>query len=126
MIESYVLVVSDDEALRYLIGWNLQARGVIVRELPCLSGLASLPPSAPSAIVIDLGEEGEEAGGWAEVQALRGAGGAGQVPLVLLGTLWPAPAQLAALQPLSFVRKPFAVSTLLAALREAQQAHGEH
>ena len=44
------------------------------------------------------------------------------VPLVILGHAWPAAAQLDRLQPCVYVRKPFAIDELLAAVQDAPAA----
>lgn len=125
MTATRILVVSEDECLRHLIGLNLRARGGEVQELPCPPDLLMGCPASTDLIVMDLGPDGEDTRGWEWVRALRATDWALHLPLVLLGTVWPTPAQVVALHPLSFVRKPFAVGTLLTALRDAQRGQAD-
>jgi DNA-binding response OmpR family regulator len=110
------MVVSDDEAMRRLISLNLRARGVTVSEATLDQALLVRGESMTERLVLDLGPDDEEARGWEMVRALRATSWARHLPFVLLGTLWPTPAQSTLLQPLTFVRKPFAIGTLLDAL----------
>jgi DNA-binding response OmpR family regulator len=120
-----ILVVSDDEALRRLIALNLRARGATIHETTLDQALLVMAEPGAERLVLDLGPDNGEARGWEMARALRATGWARQLPLVLLGTLWPTPAQTALLQPLTFVRKPFAIGTLLHALATPTLEEGQ-
>lgn len=123
MVGTRLLVMSDDEALRRLICLNLRARGSEVEE-ECLNrSLLSRNGPTVDAAIVDLGPDGIEADGWELVRALRATGWARSLPLVVLGASWSSPAQVVLLKPLIFVRKPFAIGTLLDALRAAVESH---
>lgn len=114
------VVIGDDEALRRLISLNLRARGAEVEEVVDVHCLLNTAAPPADVLILDLDPDGFEASGWELARALRATTSWGrQVPLVVLGATWPTPAQTAPLQPLYFVRKPFAVGTLLDVLRAA-------
>ncbi|MCZ7571095.1 MAG: hypothetical protein M5U01_21320 [Ardenticatenaceae bacterium] len=122
MIERF-MVIGDDEALRRLISLNLRARGAEVEEVVSVHSLLNTIPLDADVVILDLDPDGTDASGWELARALRATSWARQLPLVVLGATWPTPAQTAPLQPLYFVRKPFAVGTLLDVLRTASALH---
>lgn len=113
------VVICDDEALRRLISLNLRARGAEVEEVVRGHSLLDTANPVADVVILDLDPDGADASGWEPARVLRATSWARQLPLVVLGTTWPTPAQTAPLQPLYFVRKPFAVGTLLDVLRAA-------
>ena len=112
-----VLIRSEDRTLSRLMARNLERRGFAVQEAMASSGEPH-PPSRPmihDLVVVDLGAREPEQ--WAHAERVRGE--LPQIPLVFLGHAWPTSPVLERLQPCVYVRKPFAIDTLLAAVQSA-------
>jgi DNA-binding response OmpR family regulator len=118
----FVLIRCDDCTLSHLVARNLERRGFDVREAS--STRAEAPPSRdvrpPDLVVVDLGIQEPEQ--WERAERVRGE--MPRMPLVFLGHAWPTSFQLERLQPCTYVRKPFAIDALLAAVQEAPATAG--
>lgn len=115
-----VLVWIDNRILSDLVTRNLARRGFDVRLE------TSPPPSSSSAPVTPIAEEAglaivdltcPEPELWRSASRVRRI--LPSIPLVLLGHAWPASAQLDRLQPCTYVRKPFSIDALVAAVHQA-------
>jgi DNA-binding response OmpR family regulator len=114
-----ILIRSDNPILSELVARNLERRGFDVRETASASAAC---PSAtqerrPDLVVVDLDTQEPEQ--WERAERVRNA--MPSMPLVFLGHAWPTVARLARLRPCAYVRKPFAIDALLAAIRRAPQ-----
>jgi DNA-binding response OmpR family regulator len=111
-----VLVCSDNRVLSDLVARNLGRRGFDVRErrLPALTAQGRPELEDADLVVVDLDCLEPEL--WRRTklirQRLRG------VPLVILGHAWPTAPRLDRLQPCAYVRKPFAIDALVAAVQD--------
>jgi DNA-binding response OmpR family regulator len=110
-----VLIWSNNHVLSDLMARNLVRRGFDVRErpLPTATALRGTEVNA-DLVVVDL--DCQEPDLWRHASHIRGM--LPRVPLVILGHAWPATPRLDRLQPCSYVRKPFAIDTLLDAVKE--------
>ncbi len=116
--ESHVVIVliwSNNHILSYLVTRNLVHRGFDVQEisLPPPGAPMETPPDA-ALVIVDLDCQEPEL--WHRAAMVRSA--LPGTPLVLLGHAWPAAAHLDRLRPCSYVRKPFAIGDLLAAVQD--------
>ena len=109
-----VLIRSEDRTLLHLVARNLERRRFDVREVMSMG--AEPPPShhgrVPDLVVVDLGIQEPEQ--WQRAERVRSE--MPRVPLVFLGHAWPTVPQIERLQPCTYVRKPFAIDALLAAV----------
>jgi DNA-binding response OmpR family regulator len=121
-----VLVWSDNRILAGLISRNLVRRGFDVDELPLPSAHAPSPPRPldiqAALAIVDLDCQAPDL--WCRAARIRTT--IPRIPLVILGHAWPVAAQLDQLQPCIYVRKPFAIDELLAAIQKAPAAAGTH
>lgn len=116
-----VLVWSDNHVLSDLVARNLGRRGFDVHERrlppfpehadPELDGADSI---GVDLVVVDLDCLDPELWrrAWLIRRLLPG------VPLVILGHSWPTSPRVDRLRPCAYVRKPFAIDTLLAAVKD--------
>jgi DNA-binding response OmpR family regulator len=115
-----VVVWSGNRILSELITRNLVRRGFDVHEVPLPpSGVLADAPStadidAASLAIVDLDSQEPEL--WRRASQVRTA--IPGIPLVILGHAWPTTAHLDRLQPCTYVRKPFAIDELLAAVQD--------
>ena len=112
-----ILVWSDNRTLSDLVTRNLTRRGFEVDEHP-LPG-AGVPPSSdhsvPDLAIVDISCPEPEM--WHRASEIRVM--LPGIPMVVLGHAWPTSARLGPLQPCAYVRKPFAIDELLAAVHDA-------
>jgi DNA-binding response OmpR family regulator len=111
-----VLVWSDNHVLADLIARNLSRRGFDVQEwrLPPLSAQGRLDHHDADLVIVDL--EWLEPELWRRAARLRRL--LPGVPLVILGHAWPTSSRVERLQPCTYVRKPFTIDALLAAVQD--------
>jgi hypothetical protein len=128
LAESYVvaiLVWSNNRILSGLVTRNLVRRGFDVRERPLPTAGAPWEASGVGDDVtlgiVDLDCQEPEL--WRRAARVRKI--IPGIPLVILGHAWPATAQLDRLQPCIYVRKPFAIDVLVAAVQESRHAGRE-
>ncbi|MGE3271116.1 MAG: hypothetical protein AB7P40_20360 [Chloroflexota bacterium] len=121
-----VLVWSSNQILSDLVMRNLAHRGFAVRELPALwtgdplRSVSNLDGGRPDLVIVDLDNQEPELWQYAErVRSMMPC-----VPLVFLGHAWPSAPQLDRLQPCAYVRKPFAIDTLLEAVQHVTMLVG--
>jgi DNA-binding response OmpR family regulator len=108
------MIRSEDRTLSHLVARNLERRGFDVLEatLPGAEPRPSHDVKAADLVVVDLGIQEPEQ--WQRAERVRGE--MPQVPLVFLGHASPTAPQIERLQPCAYVRKPFAIDGLLAAV----------
>jgi DNA-binding response OmpR family regulator len=112
----HVLVWSDNHILADLVAKNLDRRGFDVHEgpLPPFPVRGATELDAPDLIVVDL--DCLDAELWHRASLIRRL--LPGVPLVVLGHSWPTSPRVDRLQPCAYVRKPFAIDALLAAVKD--------
>ena len=118
----YVLVWSDNRILSDLMARNLRRRGFDVDERQLTAGAAPgiVEHRAPGLAILDLDCLEPEL--WRRAERLRAT--IPETPVVILGHAWPTPARLGPLQPCTYVRKPFAIDELLAAVQDVPTTVG--
>jgi DNA-binding response OmpR family regulator len=118
-----VLVWSDNHVLSDLVARNLGRRGFDVHEhpLPPLSARGRLEHKDADLVVVDL--DCLEPEMWRRASLLRKL--LPGVPLVILGHAWPTSPRVDRLQPCTYVRKPFAIDALVAAVKDAPTTMGQ-
>lgn len=111
-----VLIWSDNRVLSDLVARNLGRRGFHVREggLPSFPILECLEVDDPDLVVVDLDCLEPEL--WRRASHVRTF--VPGVPMVILAHAWPTSPHIDRLQPCSYVRKPFAIDALLAAVQD--------
>ena len=110
-----VLVVDDDPQVRQVIKWALEDEGYAVRA--AVDGREALERAAehvPDLVVLDI--EKPVPDGYEAARESRSCYGAG-LPIVAITADGHAPLKARGLQANAFVRKPFRVDALLAAVR---------
>lgn len=110
-----VLVVDDDPQVRQVIKWAFEDEGYAVRA--AADGREALERAAehvPDLVVLDI--EMPVLDGYEAARELRKRHGAG-LPIVAITADGHAPLKARRLQANAFVRKPFRVDALLAAVR---------
>jgi DNA-binding response OmpR family regulator len=111
-----VLVWSNNNVLSDLVARNLSRRGFDVHErrLPPCSAQGRLEHNDADLVIVDLD--------WLEPELWRRASLLRKllpgVPLVILGHAWPTSPRVDRLQPCTYVREPFAIDALLAAVQD--------
>ena len=113
-----VLVWGNDRILSDLVARNLVRRGFDVREIPLprVGAPVEAPPIADGAELAIVDLDCQEPELWRRAARIRTA--IPGIPLVILGHAWPASARLDRLQPCAYVRKPFAIDELMAAVQD--------
>ena len=121
-----VLIWSDNRILAGLISRNLVRRGFDVHELPLPTAddLSQARPLGIEAELAIVNLDCQEPDLWYRAARIRTT--IPTIPLVFLGHAWPVAAQLDQLQPCIYVRKPFAIDELLAAVQNAPAAARAH
>ena len=118
----YVVVWSDNPIPSDLVVRNLRLRGFEVDERPLSTGaaLGFIEHRDPDLAIMDL--DCLESELWPRAARLRATMPARR--LVILGHAWPTTDRLTPLQPCTYVRKPFAIDDLLAAVQDAPTSEG--
>jgi excisionase family DNA binding protein len=111
-----VLVIDDDQAIRFVIKEALSAAGFAVKEAGSgLEGLDSLDASPPSLILLDIMMPGLD--GLQVLRAVRGA--KVKVPIIAISALGPRVSErVQELGADAFIAKPFEVHELVLAARK--------
>jgi DNA-binding response OmpR family regulator len=113
-----VLVWSDNRILSDLVTRNLTRRGFDVLEIPLPATGAPSPANQAvndaALAIVDLDHQEPEL--WRCAEQVRDT--IPGIPLVVLGHAWPTTTRLDPLQPCTYVRKPFAIDELLAAVQD--------
>jgi|GEM_PF-5682127 len=112
-----VLVCGNNTILSDLVSRNLMLRGYQVSEQPLPSEDADGPLDMRGADIVVVDLDCQEPELWRRAASVRTS--MRGVPLVILGHGWPIGTQLDRLRPCKYVRKPFAIEQLVAAVREA-------
>ncbi|HEX5503637.1 MAG TPA: response regulator [Thermomicrobiales bacterium] len=113
-----VLLIEDDETIRYVVGEALADDGCVVRAArDGREALALLAEWRPDVILLDLMLPDMD--GWAFRAAQRAAGRGADIPLVLCTASARAPAAAADLGAATILAKPFDLPDLRDAVRRA-------
>lgn len=112
----FVLVCGDNRILSGLVTRNLRQRGYAVRKIPLppSRAIGTIDVGGADIVIVDLDCQEPEL--WRRAAELRAS--IRSVPLVILGHEWPTAVQVDQLHPCKYVRKPFAIEELVAAVQE--------
>jgi DNA-binding NtrC family response regulator len=107
--ENTVLVVIGDETQRQLVGWIVAEMNLSARLVPSWRAALVSTIGAPSCIIVDLDDTGENTGGAAVLRK----GWGGTVPLIVLSRQPDVDERAAHLGAVAGLRKPLNVGALM-------------
>jgi CheY-like chemotaxis protein len=114
-----VLIVDDDADLRDVLGEVLAIQGWDVRSAPtAYAALEAIGERRPDVILLD--QAMPELHGPAFLRILRGAPGAGDIPVVIISGATASPATLALAN--GYLQKPFDIDEVVALVRRVAAA----
>jgi len=105
-----VLIVEDEDALRWVIAANLRRRGHRVREAATArEAIAALLDECPDLLLLDINLPDHS--GWDVAREMRAR--SLDVPTIVVSAAPAAASRLAEFHPLAFLPKPFPLEALL-------------